>query len=150
GTVALGRLGEVKRVNAPNVIRHDKASRCIDVLFNVQGGDLGGAVREVQRRLEGVSREGYRVEVLGEYRPRRANQRRLLLLSVVAVLGIALLLYIDFRSVRLTLLAVFTLPFALIGGLAAAWLSGAGLSLGALVGFVTVLGIAARNGIMLI
>ncbi len=150
GTVRLNELGEVRRVNAPNVIRHDKASRCIDVLCNVSGGDLGGVVSAIQARLATVPMEGYRTEILGEYQARRDNQRNLYLLSALSILGIAMLLYIDFRSMRLMLLTLFTLPFALIGGVYAAWLFGGILSLGSLVGFVTVLGIAARNGIMLV
>jgi Cu/Ag efflux pump CusA len=70
--------------------------------------------------------------------------------SIIAFLGIALLLYIDFRSLRLALLVLATLPFALIGGVASAWLAGGVLSLGSLVGFITVVGIAARNGIMMV
>ena len=150
GTVRLNDLGEVRRVNAPNVIRHDKASRCIDVLCNVSGGDLGSVVRDIQERLATVPLEGYHTEILGEYQARRENQSRLYLLSALSILGIAMLLYIDFRSVRLMLLTLCTLPFALIGGVYAAWLFGGILSLGSLVGFVTVLGIAARNGIMLV
>src|SRR5207244_6849253 len=101
-------------------------------------------------RLSSVSRAGYRSEILGEYQARGENQARLLWLSGLSVLGIAFLLYLDFQSARLMLLTLLTLPFALIGGVAAAWLTGGVLSLGSLVGFITVLGIAARNGIMLV
>jgi Cu/Ag efflux pump CusA len=93
---------------------------------------------------------GYHPEVLGEYAARAESQRRLLVLGALSLLGILLVLHIDFGSVRLVTLVFLTLPFALIGGVAAAFLSGGVLSLGSLVGFVTVLGIAARNGIMLV
>ena len=92
----------------------------------------------------------YHPEFLGEYAARQASRNRLMLLSAGAILGILLLLHADFRSARLTLLVFLTLPFALIGGVVAAFLTGGVLSLGSLVGFVTVLGIAARNGIMLL
>jgi CzcA family heavy metal efflux pump len=151
GTVKLKELARLERVQAPNTIRHDKASRCIDVSCNIKpGSDLTGIVHEIQERLRPVQQEGYRIEVLGEYQSQQENQRQLLGVSLFALVGIALLLYIDFRSLRLTFLVLFTLPFALIGGILAAWLGGGVLSLGSLVGFITVLGIAGRNGIMLV
>src|SRR6185503_10033943 len=78
------------------------------------------------------------------------SQRRLIELSLLSLVGILILLFIDFKSWRLTLLVFLTLPFALVGGVFAVALTGRVLSLGSLVGFVTVLGIAARNGIMLV
>ncbi len=93
---------------------------------------------------------GYHPEFLGEYAEAQASRQRLLLLSVGSLVGILLLLYVDFRSVRLVLLVAAALPFALIGGVAGAFVSGGVLSLGSLIGFVTVLGVAARNGIMLV
>ncbi len=149
GTIPLSAVADLRLVNAPNTIKHEKASRCIDVSCNVTG-DLGGIVKEIQSRVEPLQGAGYRIEFLGEYAARAENQRQLLAVSFLAVLGIALLLYIDFRSLRLMLLVLFTLPFALIGGVIAAALTGGVLSLGSLVGFITVLGIAARNGIMLV
>ncbi len=148
-TVPLDALAQIRLVNAPNTIRHDKASRCIDVTCNVNG-DLAAVVRQIKERVEPLQQEGYRVEFLGEYQARVESEQQLLVVSGFAVLGIALLLYIDFRSFRLTLLVLLTLPFALIGGVVAAFLAGGVLSLGSLIGFITVLGIAARNGIMLV
>jgi CzcA family heavy metal efflux pump len=149
GTVRLGAVAQIRLVNAPNVVRHDKASRCIDVLCNLRGSDLKSVTAEIKRRLEPLQQEGYRFELLGEYQARAENQRKLLLLGGLAVLGIAVLLYMDFRSLLLTVIVLLTLPFALIGSVAAVWLTGGVVSLGSLVGFVTVLGIAARNGIMM-
>ena len=74
----------------------------------------------------------------------------MLLLSLISLIGIFLLLQVDFQSARLALLVFLTLPFALIGGVAGAFLGGGVVSLGSLIGFVTVLGVAARNGIMLV
>ena len=93
---------------------------------------------------------GYHPELLSEYAARQEARKRLLTLSGLALTDILVLLLADFQSARLTLLVALTLPFALIGGVLAAWWSGGVLSLGSLVGFVTVLGIAARNGIMLV
>lgn len=149
GTVPLEALADFRLVNAPNTVRHDKTSRCIDVSCNVSG-DLGAVVEEIQKRVQPLNQEGYRIEMLGEYQARAENQRQLMGVGLLALLGIAILLYLDFESIRLTLLVMLTLPFALIGGVAAAYFGGGVLSLGSLVGFVTVLGIAARNGIMLV
>jgi Cu/Ag efflux pump CusA len=88
--------------------------------------------------------------MLGEYKARSDSQRQLLVLSIFSVICIAVLLYMDFQSVRLMCLVLITCFFAPIGGVAAALLTGGILSLGSLVGFITVFGIAARNGIMLV
>ncbi len=107
--------------------------------------------REVEKRVTTLDFEReYHPEFLGEYAAREESRRRLLALSALSLLGILLIIHADFRSLRLTALVALTLPFALIGGVVGAVMSGGVLSLGSLVGFVTVLGIAARNGIMLV
>jgi len=108
-------------------------------------------VATVSRTVAGVQfGSGYHAEVLGEYAARAESQRRLLMLGAVSLLCILLVLHVDFGSVRMVGLIALTIPFALIGGVVGVLLTGGVLSLGSLVGFVTVLGIAARNGIMLI
>jgi CzcA family heavy metal efflux pump len=149
-TIPLDAVAELRLVNAPNTIVHDKASRCINVTCNVSGADMGAVVNEIKERVAPLQQEGYRFEYLGEYQARQEGQRQLLAVGGLALLGIAVMLYLDFRSLRLTLLVMLTLPFALIGGVVAAYLAGGVLSLGSLIGFITVLGIAARNGIMLV
>jgi Cu/Ag efflux pump CusA len=135
----------------PNEITREGGSRRIDVTANVRGRDLGAVARDIEAALAGVSFEtGYHPELLGEYAAREASQNRLLALGFLSLIGILLVLHIDFGSARLVTLVALTIPFALIGGVAAAFLTGGVLSLGSLVGFVTVLGIAARNGIMLV
>ena len=117
----------------------------------MRGRDLGAVARDIEAALAGVRFDaGYHPEVLGEYAARAESQRRLLALGVVSLLCILLVLHVDFGSVRMVALVALTIPFALIGGVASVFLTGGVLSLGSLVGFVTVLGIAARNGIMLI
>ena len=93
---------------------------------------------------------GYHAEMLGEYQERQAAQSRLLESAVIAAALILFLLQAAFRRWRLALLAFLTLPMALVGGVLAAWIGGGVISLGSLVGFFTVFGIAARNGILLI
>jgi CzcA family heavy metal efflux pump len=152
GHVPLGDIAEVSIVPAPNEIKREGASRRIDVQCNIKPGfDLGAVARGVQEKVSALPFEReYHPEFLGEYAAREASRQRLLALSALSLLGIVLIIYIDFRSIRLTALVFLTLPFALIGGVAGAQLTGGVLSLGSLVGFVTVLGIAARNGIMLV
>jgi CzcA family heavy metal efflux pump len=149
--VPLGDVADLHIAPTPNEIKRENASRRIDVTCNVAGSDLGSVAREIQTRVQGLSfAPGYHPEFLGEYAARQASRDKLLLLSFFSLLGILVLLHVDFRSTRLVMLVALTLPFALIGGVAGAFISGGVLSLGSLVGFVTVLGIAARNGIMLI
>ncbi len=150
--VPLGDVAEVAIVPTPNEIKREGASRRIDVSFNVKAGhDLGSVAREAERRVRAVPFDrGYHPELLGEYAARQESRTRLLWLSGMALLGIVALLHADFKSFRLTFLVFLTLPFALIGGVLGAFAGGGVLSLGSLIGFVTVLGIAARNGIMLV
>jgi Cu/Ag efflux pump CusA len=149
--VPLESVSDVFVSSVPNEITRENGSRRIDVTANVRGRDLGAVARDVQARLSAVSFErGYYAEVLGEYAERQASTNRLLLLALVSLAGIALILLVDFGSMRLAGLVLVTLPFALVGAVVAVFLTGGVLSLGSLVGLVTVVGIAARNGIMLV
>ncbi|MCA9037297.1 MAG: efflux RND transporter permease subunit [Planctomycetaceae bacterium] len=149
--VPLRDVADVVVEPAPNAIKRIGSSRKLDVLCNVEGRDLGSVATEIQERvLANVDFEqGYHPEFLGEYAEAQASRQRLLGLTVFSLLGILLLLQSDFQNMRTVLLIFLTLPFALVGGVAGAFLSGGIISLGSLIGFVTVLGVAARNGIML-
>ncbi|MEP7383477.1 MAG: efflux RND transporter permease subunit [Gemmatimonadota bacterium] len=149
--VPLRDVADVRIVPTPNEITREGQSRRLDVTANVAGGDLAGVTRAVERAVLSVTMPtGFHAEVLGEWAAQRSASRRLLLLGVLALAGILLVLFADFQSVRTTAIVVSSLPLALVGAVAAAAIGGATLSLGSLVGFVTVIGIAARNGIMLI
>ena len=151
GQVPLRDVAEISIQPAPNEIKREGASRRLDVTCNAAGRDLGSVAREIEQAVRGLNfPQGYHPEFLGEYAARQESQRQLLLMSALAVLGILVLLHVEFQSWRLTWLVFLTLPFALIGGVCGAFLTGGILSLGSLVGFVTVLGVAARNGIMLL
>jgi Cu/Ag efflux pump CusA len=151
GKVALGEIADVSIAPSPGHINHEAMSRRIDVEANVQGRDLGAVITDVKAALSSTSfPDGYRPEMLGEYQERQSAQDRLLLFAVVAAVGVFLLLQAAFGSTRLAILSFLTLPSALVGGILAAWIGTGAISLGALVGFFTVLGIAARNGIMMI
>jgi len=151
GQVKLGDVADMRIAATPNVVQHENNSRRLDVTCDVSGRDLGSVAREIETKVRAMNfKNGYHPEFLGEYAARQTSRNRLIALAGVSLLGILLLLYADFQSLRLTLLVFVTFPFALVGGVAGAFLSGGILSLGSLVGFITVLGIAARNGIMLV
>jgi Cu/Ag efflux pump CusA len=152
GYVRLQDVAEVKVVAVPNKIEHQNLSRSLDVGANLDGTrDLGSVVADLEEQLEDIDwPAGFRAELLGEFTERQAASGRLWSFAIVAAIGVFLLLLASFNSGRLAWLVFFTLPIALVGGVIAAFISGGELSLGSLVGFFTVLGIVARNGIMLI
>jgi CzcA family heavy metal efflux pump len=149
--VRLGDVADVQLRPTPNLIEHEGVSRRIDIDADISGRDLGSVSRDVERSLEAIDFPlGYHAELLGEYAERQAVQQRLLGFAVVAALAVFLLLLTAFGNWRLASLIFLTLPFALVGGILATYVGDRVISLGALVGFLTVLGIAARNGIMMI
>jgi Cu/Ag efflux pump CusA len=151
GQVRLGDVADVRIAPAQSVIYRDNASRRIDVSANVEGRDLATVMRDVNGRLDQIQFPlGYHSEVLGEYAERQAAQARLLIFAIAAAIGTFLILLASFGNLRLAILGFLTLPSALVGGVLAAYFTGDVISLGSLVGFLTVFGIAARNKIMLI
>lgn len=150
GHVRLGEVADVRLTSAPIVIRREAVSGYLDVAFNVQGRDLGSVLSDIERAVQGVpfSLE-YHAEVLSQSVERQAALRRIILVAVVALIGIFLLLQAAFGSWRLAFVAIVTLPLALAGGVLAALLVGDILSLGSIFGFLTVLGIAVRHGIVM-
>jgi CzcA family heavy metal efflux pump len=149
--VRLKDVAEIQIQPTPNDIHHEGLFRSIDVSANVRDRDLGSVIGDLEQRMENVEWPlGFHAEMLGEYAERQAASGRLRLFAIVAALGVFLLLQASFASWRLAALSFATLPVALIGGVIAAYIGGGVISLGSLVGFFTVLGIVARNGIMLI
>jgi CzcA family heavy metal efflux pump len=149
--IALEQVADVRLAPTPNAIERTQQSRRIDVGANVEGRDLGSAVSAVEESIAGVDlpRE-YHMEVIGESTELAAAQKNLLIYGIAAALAILFLLQASFGSLRLALLLFLTLPMALVGGVLAVWMGGGILSLGSLIGFLTVFGIAARNGILMI
>jgi Cu/Ag efflux pump CusA len=144
-------VADVRIAPAANEIRRENGSRRIDVTMNISGPNLAGVAQAVEQRVSQMQFErGYHPEFLGEYAALQASQRQLLSLGGLCLAGILLLVWLEFRSLRITALVGVSLPFALLGGVVAVMLSGGTMSLGSLVGFVTVIGISARNGIMLL
>jgi CzcA family heavy metal efflux pump len=149
--VPLKTVADVVVAPTAGHVNHEQTARRIHVDANVRDRDLGAVVADVKAALAATDfPQGYHPELLGEYQERQKAQDRLLLFAIAAAIGVFLLLQASFGNTRLAILSFLTLPFALVGGVLAAWLGSGVISLGALVGFFTVLGIAARNGIMMI
>jgi len=149
--IRLSDVADVRLAPTPNAIEREQQSRRIDVGANIEGRDLASVVDDVEDRIEGVALpRAYHAEVLGESDELNAAQNRLFLFGLVALATILLLLQAAFGSFRLALLTFLLLPMALVGGVLAVYLGDGLLSLGSLVGFLAVFGIAARNGILMI
>jgi Cu/Ag efflux pump CusA len=133
------------------VIKREHLKRRIDVQADVKGRDLGSVYADVEAALAKVEFPlEYHPELLGEYTERMAAQNKILVFSVLAMIGVFLMLHTSFGSARLATISFLLLPSALVGGVLAAWASGGVVSLGSIVGFLTVLGISARNGILMV
>ncbi len=153
GKVPLGALSDIRIVSTPNMINRENAQRRIVISSNIEGASLTNVVAAIRRKVSEKVRlpEGYYVRYGGQYEAQAEALRQILMLSGLAAFGIFLLLFLAFRSVRQSLLVMVNLPLALIGGVAAVFLLSEGsASVGSMVGFVTLFGIATRNGIMLI
>lgn len=151
GTVRLADVASVEMSSTPSMIRRIDGSRRLDVGANVEGRALADVAEDVRVAAATVPLPlGYRFEVIGEDTEREAASQRLRLLSIIAFLVILGLLYGSFRRWRLAFLSLLTLPMAFVGGVLAAWATGGTMTIGSFVGLFTVLGIAARNGILMI
>ncbi len=149
--VRLRDVADVRVMPAPNEIKRENGQRRIDVTLNVAGADLGTVARAVEGAVGQVPfATGYHPQVLGEYAALRDSRQRLWTTGLLCLVGVLLMVWLEFRSARITALVATSLPFALVGGVVGVALTGGVLSLGSLVGFVTVIGISARNGIMLL
>jgi Cu/Ag efflux pump CusA len=153
GPVRLGDVATVRIKANPTVIRHDAVSRYVDVTAGVSGRPVAAVTRDVERAVRGVQFPlEHHAEVLGASAHQREARLRVLSIAVAAAIGILLLLQAAFGSWRLAVLVFLTLPLALVGGvLAALAVTGDRITaLGSLAGFLAVLGIAARNGVLLV
>jgi CzcA family heavy metal efflux pump len=150
--VPLSALAEVRRDRGPNLIGRENVQRRIVIMANVAGRDLNGVVADARERIAANidMPAGYHVEYGGQFESAEAASQTLLLLGSVVIVGIFLLLYLAFGSTRDALLVMLNLPLALAGGVAGVWLSGGVLSIASIIGFITLFGIATRNGVMLI
>jgi CzcA family heavy metal efflux pump len=149
--VRLGDVASVRVAPDPTVINHDDVSRYLDVTAGVSGRSLGAVTADVEQRLRGIQFPlEHHAEVLGAAADRQANRQWVLSIAVGAAIGILLLLQAAFGSWRLAAVVFLSLPLALVGGVLAALALGPITALGSYAGLFTVLGVAARNSILLV
>ena len=150
--VPLAELASIKSRSGPNTISRENVQRKIVVSANVAGRDLRGTVDAIRANVsENTSfPQGYFVEYGGQFKSQSQATRTISLLSIVAILAIYLLLYLEFGSLKTALLVMVNLPFALIGGILIVWFTSGIVSIASLVGFITLFGIATRNGILMV
>lgn len=150
--VPLGAVAKIVRAATPNQIKHENGQRRLVVACNVSGRDLVSTVEDIRQVVEPMflNQAGYRVEFGGQFESAQSARQRILLLGLAVIGGIAFLLRMAFSSGRDAMFVMANLPLALIGGVAGVWLGDGILSVGSLIGFITVFGIATRNGIMLV
>ncbi|KAF0179794.1 MAG: CzcA family heavy metal efflux protein [Limisphaerales bacterium] len=150
--VPLRSLARIQRDTGPNQILREQVERKIVVQCNVAGRDVTGVVQDIQKLVNPIvgAAGGFRVEYAGQFESAAEAGRTLTLVSIGVVIGIGFLLHLAFKSARDAALIMLNLPLALIGGVAGVFVGGGVLSVASLIGFITVFGIATRNGIMLV
>ena len=150
--VPLKTLANIFEDRGPNYINRENVQRKIVVMCNVADRDMGSVVAEIQANVEANVEmpRGYYVEYGGQFETAAATNQRLAWLGALVIVAIGFLLHLMFGSMRSALLIMVNLPLALIGGIAGVYFSGGVLSVASIIGFISVFGIAARNGIMLV
>ena len=150
--VPLTEVAEIRSSMGPNTISRENVKRKIVVSANIAGRDLLGVVHDIQAAIDRDIRlpEGYHVEYGGQFESQQAASRTLLLTSLMSIAVIFLLLYNEFRSLRESAVILINLPLALIGGVLVLRLTGGEVSIPAIIGFISLFGIATRNGMLLI
>ena len=150
--VPLEQVAEIKMIEGPVQISRQDGIRRIGIEMNVSGRDIGGFVAEARQKIKEQVKlpAGYYLTWGGQFENQQRAMNKLMIIGPVAVGLILLLLYVSFRSIRLSLLVISNLPFALIGGVFALFLSGQYLSVPASVGFIVLFGVAVLNGLVLV
>ncbi len=150
--IPLSALAEVRKDRGPNTISRENVERKAVVMSNVAGRDLSSVVEDIRDQVAATVKlpAGYHIEYGGQFESAAEASRRLVLLGIVVIAGILLLLYIALDSLRDAALVMVNLPLALIGGVAGVYVAGGTLSVASIIGFITLFGIATRNGLMLI
>ncbi|MDD4108053.1 MAG: efflux RND transporter permease subunit [Prolixibacteraceae bacterium] len=150
--VPLEQVAEIVSVAGPSSISRENVQRKIVISSNVTGRDLRSVVQDIQSNInEKITLpEGYRIEYGGQFESEARASKTLLLTSLIAIIIIFLLLYQEFKNFKLAGIILLNLPLALIGGVFAIWVTSGILSIPAIIGFITLFGIATRNGILLI
>ncbi|MBE7464221.1 MAG: efflux RND transporter permease subunit [Planctomycetes bacterium] len=150
--VALRSVADIRKDAGPNTISREQVERKIVISCNVAGRDVTSVVQDIRSRVDPILAEepGYSVEYGGQFESATEAGRVLVILGIAVILAIGLVLHLAFGSARDAFLIMLNLPLALIGGILGVFVSGGVLSVASMIGFITVFGIAARNGIMLV
>ena len=152
GQTTLGELATVASVSSPNTINREGVQRKIVVAANVQGRDLRGAVNEIKEVVAKnvIMPEGYRVQYGGQFESESKASRLLMITAIIAIGIIFLLLYYEFQNIKLAFVVLINLPLALIGGILIVYFTSGIISIASTIGFISLFGIASRNGILLV
>jgi HME family heavy-metal exporter len=150
--IPLEQVAHIEYEKGINAVSHENTQRRITVSSNIQGRDLGTTVQEIQSRIGNEIKlpQGYFIEYGGQHEAQQASSRLIAFLSIFSILGIFLVLFSHFKSWRIVLQIMLNIPLALVGSVIAVWITGGVFSIATLVGFITLTGIASRNGIMMI
>lgn len=150
--IPLHYIAEILPLSGPNTISRENVQRKIVISANVAGRDLKGVVNDIQKEI-GVNislPEGYHIEYGGQFESEQAASRILFLTSLISLLIIFLILYHEFRNLSLAGIIMLNLPLAIIGGIISIWTTSGVISIPAIIGFISLFGIATRNGILLV
>lgn len=152
GKVPLEEVADIVSAGGPGSISRENVQRKVVVSANITGGDVAGTVERIADYLEKeiTPGEGYRLEYGGQFESAESASRTLWLTSLVAIGVVFVLLYSEFKSTALSLVVLLNLPLALIGGVIATYISSGVVSIPAIIGLITLFGIATRNGILLV
>jgi HME family heavy-metal exporter len=153
GKIPLSQVAKIEKGSGPNVIQRDTVRRRIVVQCNTAGRDLGGVVHDIRQRLQPIQESlptGYSIELGGQFKSQEAATQMIGLLSLASLGAMFLALYMLFRSVNLALQVLSALPMAAVGAIGALVVTGQSLTVASMVGFISLAGIASRNGILLI
>lgn len=150
--IPLQQIASIENTATINTITHENTQRKITISCNVQNRDLGTTVQEIQNTIKEKVKlpQGYFIQYGGQFESQKSASKLILFLSIFSVIGIFLVLYAHFKSTQITLQIMLNIPLALIGSVIAVILTGGTFSVATMVGFITLTGIASRNGIMMI
>lgn len=150
--VPLSFVADIESSSGPNAISRENVQRKIVISVNVAGRDVGSVVKDIKSTIgeEIIMPDNYSIEYGGQFESASSASRRLLVTSLLAILVVFMVLYQEFRNSRLAAVVLLNLPLALIGGVYAIWFSSAVISIPTIIGFITLFGIATRNGLLLI
>jgi cobalt-zinc-cadmium resistance protein CzcA len=150
--IPLNQLADISLQEGPVQISRDNGMRFMGIELNIVGRDIGSFVAEAQRKIRQkvMLPVGYSTAWGGQFENQQRAMRRLMIITPLVVILVLVLLFMTFKSVRISLLVFLNLPFALMGGVFTLWLTGTYLSVPASVGFITLLGVAVLNGLVLV